>query len=142
MGNKQVQILMKTLRQEQGQQEKAEYEYAGYWGCLDAAYYLTYEEMTDKAPQMQERIRTLITYTGDSLVVKRKGACEQRMEFFVGSRTKALYETAAGRLPMEVETQEIQLEIGEKKHKIHLDYRLFSSGISMGEYRMELEILF
>ena len=64
------------------------------------------------------------------------------MDFFPRSRTQARYEVASGSLPMEIETAGIALEIRKEKHRILLEYQLFSSGISIGEYKMELEILF
>lgn len=142
MGRKQVRILMKTLRQEGEQCEKTEYEYTGYWMMVGEKYCLTYEEVLEETQKKQRGMRTLITYSNDSLALKRRGVFSQQMEFLPGSRTKALYEVPAGRLPMEVETQRIRMETVKEKHRILLDYRLISSGTNIGEYRMELEILF
>lgn len=126
---------MKTLHRIQGQQERASYEYTGYLLPGDGVFYLTYTEQTETSKQ-----RTLITYSPRSVAVKRAGELSLRMLFSPEETTDALYEMAAGKLAMEIQTSYLAVETGKNPHHIRLEYQLFSGGAGIGEYQMELEI--
>ena len=77
---------------------------------------------------------------GKRVEIYNHGAIESCLIFEAGVRKVAHYRTAYGRLPMEVETDFLEISESEKEWEIRMKYRLFSMHQLVTENEVDIQI--
>ncbi|SFL92738.1 Uncharacterized beta-barrel protein YwiB, DUF1934 family [Paenibacillus sp. 1_12] len=99
-------------------------------------YYLRYKE-TD--PEMAGT-STLIKLEAGLVRIIRQGSVRSEQTFVAGQRLKGYYEAPHGKLELEADTQQLNVQLDQGLGTVEWCYDLFVMGDRAGTYRLQLMI--
>ena len=106
-----------------GEAEKNEAEYDGYFKYSDGDVVLTYSESGESG-----EVNSEVEYTGGVLFVRRRGAIESELRFEKNVPHSSVYSVPPYKFDAVVETRKIRAELMENGGKIELYYNMKIGG--------------
>ncbi|UJF33635.1 DUF1934 domain-containing protein [Paenibacillus hexagrammi] len=98
--------------------------------------YIRYEEK----PSELGRTVTLIKLEAGQVKIIRQGDVQADQTFVPGEKRVGFYQTAQGRMELEMETHELTQNMEAGIGTVHWSYDLYASGEHAGHYRIKLNI--
>lgn len=97
----------------------------GYYTKKGDAVFLYYD---DNPFDAEKNSRIVLRLTENNLFMNRYGDLESRMHFEVGKRDTSIYKTPFGQFKIELLTDKIDVNLGEKEGNAEVDYSVSISG--------------
>lgn len=119
----------------EGEAEKNESEYDGYFKYSDGEVAITYSESGESGEVSSE-----ITYADGVAVVKRHGAIESELRFELGVPHSSVYSIPPYKFDATVTTRKIRAELDERGGRLELYYNMKIGGAEKSA-RMKIWIL-
>lgn len=91
----------------------------GSYKARDGMYFLIYKEYTELG-----EISVLVKVLGETVSIRRTGACSSRMEYESGTRREILYHVPYGDLVMDLETENVKVSLNDDGGSINMKYKL------------------
>ena len=103
----------------------------------NGTYYLMYKEYNDIG-----EVSIMIRVKGDTVIIKRSGACNARMEYREGLQSEVMYSVPFGNIVLDLDTKKVVNELSEESGGYFgIKYRLTVNGESyVNNLRIEVEI--
>ena len=122
-----------------GEKTHVNMEADGCLSCKNGKLYLRYEDM---ALLQGERVSTTVKLLENGMLLLRKGALQQRMEFLEECETVSMYRTSCGVLELRIRTTCFAKELSEESGGfVRLRYELYANGKWQSRNRLEMEVL-
>lgn len=91
----------------------------GHFYMKNGSYFLLYDEYTEIG-----EISVMIKVSGDSVVIRRKGACSAKMEYRKGYKQEVLYSIPFGDMLIDLETESVSHQLNAGGGSLELVYKL------------------
>ena len=130
-----AEITMTTIQKVDQERDTTIYRYRGSMMLRGGRYFLTYQEKMDEE---QQETKTLLVAAPRYMTMSCSGARRQKMEFDPGRRTRAVYETSMGSLPMEIETKYYELTGDAEGIEMKLCYELYSKDLLLSGNELKI----
>lgn len=98
--------------------------------------YIRYEE----PPEELGRTVTLLKLSPGELRIIRQGDVQAEQTFVPGEKRIGFYQTAQGRMELDIQTHEFRSESGQGSRTLTWSYDLYAAGDHAGRYRIKLSI--
>lgn len=133
-----VHIRIKTYQEIDGElDEPIELQTFGKYGVINGNHYLIYEE---SAMTGFEDTTTTIKAGDGFVTVTRRGKYNMQMHYVVGEKNLCLYQTPYGETAVQINTREIQNELGENGGHLRVDYTLDEDNVYFVNNSLNVQI--
>lgn len=128
-----VQISLKTRMNQDGQTETTELIVFGKYYEKANTSFLIYDEVTDDG-----KVHTIIKYKEETVQIIRRGTVNMRLAFRKKERLGGTFQTKAGTLLLQTETDSIDFHWDQKNKSgiIDVNYHFFMEQMEVGYYQL------
>lgn len=135
--NKNVIVSINGLQTLEGSDDTVEVITVGEYYNQNGKHYILYEEMDEESKGVTKNV-VKISETG--IEIKKKGVVNTTMLFETDKVNKSYYSTPFGDLSVEIDTNHIEIEMGEKNIAIEIEYALIINNQHMSDCKINLGV--
>lgn len=119
-----------------GSVDKIEYEFKGVVHKKRGIYYLVYNDYSEGMSGARTTLK--IEPKAERIFLRRDKPVALKQIFQPGEKKEGVYQTAAGKLEMEIKTESIKIEVNNKMGEIIILYCLYFNNIFTTENKLEI----
>lgn len=126
-----------TQRDDMGKTDTIESMTAGRHSVKNSKHYVRYD---DELLHEQRKTSTVLKFSGDELVILRRGGVEQELRFREGADTRCRCRTPYGSLDMSIRTSRLAVRYGLTEGVIEAEYEIAINGQYQSTNTLRVEI--
>lgn len=120
------------------EQAPAELITSGEYYFRNGKHYVLYEEALEG---VQDKIKSRVKITGDSVEITRSGGTSVHMAFRPGKKHLASYQTPYGPLLLGMQTRTVQIQEQEERIEVRMEYDLEVEGEHLSACTLTIQVV-
>jgi uncharacterized beta-barrel protein YwiB (DUF1934 family) len=134
-------ITISTIQFDVDADEVITVSYPGEYFFHNGKHYVKYiEPLEDSAELQKHQTETIIKIDGNRVEVKKKGLIEAHMLYEPGIKNTTYYESPAGKLLMNIQTDRVKIVEKETMVKVIMGYQLSLNEAFLSKCRMTIVV--